>query len=250
MIKLEKITKSFGSTVALRQITFTAASGGTTILIGPSGCGKSTLIRLIVGLIHPDSGKIIIENTEITRNNIGLIRRKMGYVIQEGGLFPHLTASKNISLMADYLGWERIKTIKRIKDLSDLTKFPEKALTRFPAELSGGQRQRVSLMRALMLDPEILLLDEPLGALDPMIRFDLQTDLKSIFQKLKKTVIMVTHDLSEANFFGDHIILMRNGRIIQQGLLLDFQKEPAEDFVLKFVQAQRSSFLEGGRNRE
>ena len=250
MIKLENITKSFGSTVALRQITFTAASGGTTILIGPSGCGKSTLIRLIVGLIHPDSGKIIIENTEITRNNIGLIRRKMGYVIQEGGLFPHLTASKNISLMADYLGWERIKTIKRIKDLSDLTKFPEKALARFPAELSGGQRQRVSLMRALMLDPEILLLDEPLGALDPMIRFDLQTDLKSIFQKLKKTVIMVTHDLSEANFFGDHIILMRNGRIIQQGLLLDFQKEPAEDFVLKFVQAQRSSFLEGGRIRE
>ena len=250
MIKLENITKSFGSTVALRQITFTAASGGTTILIGPSGCGKSTLIRLIVGLIHPDSGKIIIENTEITRNNIGIIRRKMGYVIQEGGLFPHLTASKNISLMADYLGWERIKTIKRIKDLSDLTKFPEKALARFPAELSGGQRQRVSLMRALMLDPETLLLDEPLGALDPMIRFDLQTDLKSIFQKLKKTVIMVTHDLSEANFFGDHIILMRNGRIIQQGLLLDFQKEPAEDFVLKFVQAQRSSFLEGGRNRE
>jgi osmoprotectant transport system ATP-binding protein len=105
-------------------------------------------------------------------------------------------------------------------------------------------------MRALMLNPEILLLDEPLGALDPMIRFDLQTDLKSIFQKLKKTVIMVTHDLSEANFFGDHIILMRNGRIIQQGLLLDFQKEPAEDFVLKFVQAQRSSFLESGRNRE
>ena len=250
MIKLENITKSFGSTVALRQITFTAASGGTTILIGPSGCGKSTLIRLIVGLIHPDNGKIIIENTEITRNNFGLIRRKMGYVIQEGGLFPHLTASKNISLMADYLGWERIKTIKRIKDLSDLTKFPEKALARFPAELSGGQRQRVSLMRALMLDPETLLLDEPLGALDPMIRFDLQTDLKSIFQKLKKTVIMVTHDLSEANFFGDHIILMRNGRIIQQGLLLDFQKEPAEDFVLKFVQAQRSSFLEGGRIRE
>ncbi len=250
MIKLENITKSFGSTVALRQINFTAASGGTTILIGPSGCGKSTLIRLIVGLIHPDSGKIIIENTEITRNNIGIIRRKMGYVIQEGGLFPHLTASKNISLMADYLGWERIKTIKRIKDLSDLTKFPEKALTRFPAELSGGQRQRVSLMRALMLNPEILLLDEPLGALDPMIRFDLQTDLKSIFQMLKKTVIMVTHDLSEANFFGDHIILMRNGRIIQQGLLLDFQKEPAEDFVLKFVQAQRSSFLESGRNRE
>jgi len=250
LIKLENITKSFGSTVALRQINFTAASGGTTILIGPSGCGKSTLIRLIVGLIHPDSGKIIIENTEITRNNIGIIRRKMGYVIQEGGLFPHLTASKNISLMADYLGWERIKTIKRIKDLSDLTKFPEKALTRFPAELSGGQRQRVSLMRALMLNPEILLLDEPLGALDPMIRFDLQTDLKSIFQMLKKTVIMVTHDLSEANFFGDHIILMRNGRIIQQGLLLDFQKEPAEDFVLKFVQAQRSSFLESGRNRE
>jgi len=250
LIRLENITKFFGSTVALNKVNFKVAKGGTTILIGPSGCGKSTIIRLIIGLVNPDSGKIFIENREINRENTGLVRQKMGYVIQEGGLFPHLTARKNISIMADYLDWDKTITSQRVKELCDLTKFPEEALSRFPAELSGGQRQRVSLMRALMLDPEILLLDEPLGALDPMIRFDLQTDLKNIFKKLEKTVIMVTHDLNEANFFGDHIILMKNGRIIQEGLLLDFQKQPAEDFVLKFIQAQRSSFLEREGKRE
>ena len=248
MIKLENVTKTFGSTIALEQVNLNVSPGQTTVLIGPSGCGKSTFIRLMVGLIHPDSGRITIDNKEITDNNEESVRQKIGYVIQEGGLFPHLTANKNISLMANYLGWNRTAISQRVLELCQLTKFPSEALKRFPAELSGGQRQRVSLMRALMLDPEILLLDEPLGALDPMIRFDLQTDLKNIFQKLQKTVVMVTHDLSEANFFGDIIILMKKGKIIQQGLLRDFQQSPAEDFVLKFVQAQRQSFIENGRN--
>ena len=248
MIKIENVTKTFGSTIALEEVNLNVSPGQTTVLIGPSGCGKSTLIRLIVGLIHPDSGKISIDNNELTGNNEGSVRQTIGYVIQEGGLFPHLTAEKNISLMANYLGWNRTAISQRVIELCKLTKFPSEALNRFPAELSGGQRQRVSLMRALMLDPEILLLDEPLGALDPMIRFDLQTDLKNIFQKLQKTVVMVTHDLSEANFFGDIIILMKKGKIIQQGLLRDFQQSPAEDFVLKFVQAQRQSFIENGRN--
>jgi osmoprotectant transport system ATP-binding protein len=248
LIKLENVTKTFGSTIALEEVNLNVSPGQTTVLIGPSGCGKSTLIRLIVGLIHPDSGKITIDNNELTGNNEGSVRQTIGYVIQEGGLFPHLTAEKNISLMANYLGWNRTAISQRVIELCKLTKFPSEALNRFPAELSGGQRQRVSLMRALMLDPEILLLDEPLGALDPMIRFDLQTDLKNIFQKLQKTVVMVTHDLSEANFFGDIIILMKKGKIIQQGLLRDFQQSPAEDFVLKFIQAQRQSFIENGRN--
>jgi osmoprotectant transport system ATP-binding protein len=248
LIKLEDVTKTFGSTVALEQVSLNISPGQITVLIGPSGCGKSTLIRLMVGLIHPDSGKITIDNKELTGKNEGSVRQKIGYVIQEGGLFPHLTANKNISLMANYLGWNRTAISQRVIELCKLTKIPSEALNRFPAELSGGQRQRVSLMRALMLDPQILLFDEPLGALDPMIRFDLQTDLKNIFQKLQKTVVMVTHDLSEANFFGDIIILIKKGKIIQQGLLSDFQQSPAEDFVLKFVQAQRQSFIENGRN--
>ena len=164
----------------------------------------------------------------------------MGYVIQDGGLFPHLTAEKNVSLLADYIGWTKDKIDERIKELSVLTKFPVNGLERYPAELSGGQKQRVSLMRALMLDPKILLLDEPLGALDPLIRYELQDDLKKIFQKLKKTVILVTHDLTEAGFFGDKIVLMMDGKIIQTGTIEELIKKPANDFVTKFITAQRA----------
>ena len=164
----------------------------------------------------------------------------MGYVIQEGGLFPHLTAQENVSLVARHIGWNRDRIRNRIGELCELTKFPVDALDRFPAQISGGQKQRVSLMRALMLDPDILLLDEPLGALDPLIRFELQTDLKEVFQILGKTVVMVTHDIGEAGFFEDTIILLRDGRIMQQGTLSDLVKKPADPFVTLFIKAQRS----------
>ncbi|MGH7889338.1 MAG: ATP-binding cassette domain-containing protein, partial [Thermodesulfobacteriota bacterium] len=170
------------------------------------------------------------------------LRQRMGYVIQEGGLFPHLTAQENVSLVASHIGWNRDRIQERVAELCDLTKFPVDALDRFPAQISGGQKQRVSLMRALMLDPDILLLDEPLGALDPLIRFELQTDLKEVFQILGKTVVMVTHDIGEAGFFEDTIILLRDGRIMQQGTLLDLVKKPADPFVTLFIKAQRSPF--------
>ena len=143
-------------------------------------------------------------------------------------------------MLAEYIKWDKEKIYERVKELSELTKFPIDGLDRFPAELSGGQKQRVSLMRALMLDPKILLLDEPLGALDPLIRYELQEDLKKIFQKLKKTVILVTHDLSEAGFFGDKIVLMMDGKIIQIGKIQDLIKNPASEFVTKFITAQRA----------
>ena len=162
----------------------------------------------------------------------------MGYVIQDGGLFPHLTARGNVTLMARYIGWSEEKVAARIHELSELTQFPEDGLDRYPAQLSGGQRQRVSLMRALMLDPEVLLLDEPLGALDPMIRAELQRDLAEIFRSLGKTVVLVTHDLPEAGFFGDRVVLLREGTIVQSGAFPDLVSRPASPFVEAFVQAQ------------
>lgn len=246
MIRLNSIQKSFTNVPALKHIQLSVPTGKTTVLIGPSGCGKSTLIRLIVGLIPSDSGQIFIEGEEFSRQSILNIRRKIGYVIQEGGLFPHISARRNISLMARYLGWPQAKIDQRIHDLAQLSKFPTEALERFPVQLSGGQQQRVSLMRALMLDPPILLLDEPLGALDPMIRYELQEDLKHIFASLHKTVLMVTHDLAEASYFADHIVLMNRGSIVQQGQVSDLFLKPTDTFVTKFIQAQRAIHDCGG----
>lgn len=238
-IQLKNISKKYDTLQALNNINLNFEEGKTTVLIGPSGCGKSTLIRIIIGLIKNDSGKVVIDNEELSVSNLSLIRKKMGYVIQDGGLFPHLTAKKNVSLLAEYLGWEKNKIEKRILELSDLTKFPLTGLNRFPPELSGGQQQRVSIMRALMLEPKILLLDEPLGALDPLIRFNLQEDLKNIFIELKKTVILVTHDMNEAGYFGDIIVLLKDGNIIQVGSIVDLIKNPKDKFVTDFINAQR-----------
>jgi osmoprotectant transport system ATP-binding protein len=213
--------------------------GKTTVLIGPSGCGKSTLMRLIIGLIEPDDGKIEFDGAQITNDNIDNIRHRIGYVIQEGGLFPHLTSRANVLLMARQLGKDPAESHQRLVELCKLTRFAEALLPRYPTELSGGQRQRVSLMRALMLSPELLLLDEPLGALDPLVRAALQKDLKEIFADLKQTALLVTHDLAEAAYLGDAIVLMNEGRIVQQGSIADLRDKPATDFVTEFINAQR-----------
>lgn len=239
-IELKQINKSYEDVKALSDISLNIEEGKTTVLIGSSGSGKSTLIRIIIGLIKKDSGKVIIDNRETFPADLLDVRKQVGYVIQDGGLFPHLTARKNVSLIAEYVGWAKDKIDRRLTELSMLTKFPLDGLERYPAELSGGQKQRVSLMRALMLDPKILLLDEPLGALDPLIRYDLQEDLKKIFKELKKTVVLVTHDLSEAGFFGDKIVLLMNGKIIQTGTIEDLIKRPKNEFVTKFITAQRA----------
>jgi osmoprotectant transport system ATP-binding protein len=160
-------------------------------------------------------------------------------MIQDGGLFPHLTARQNVTLAAPFRGWTEDRICARVAELAERTRFPADALDRYPAQLSGGQRQRVGLMRALMTDPDVLLLDEPLGALDPMIRFDLQDDLRSVFRLLGKTVVLVTHDLHEADFFADEIVLMRAGRIEQRGSAAALVAAPASSFVSRFVRAQR-----------
>ena len=239
MIELSGVSKAFGRTTALQSIDVVVAPEKTTVLIGPSGCGKSTVLRLMIGLIRPDNGTVRLQGAEVTPEVVLAVRQRMGYVIQEGGLFPHLTARQNITLMARHLTWDAGRIELRLEELSELTQFPTASLQRFPVQLSGGQRQRVSLMRALMLDPDVLLLDEPLGSLDPMMRSEMQAELKNIFRQLGKTVVMVTHDMAEAAFFGDCIVLMRAGAIIQQGTLHDLINAPGDPFVTNFINAQR-----------
>jgi osmoprotectant transport system ATP-binding protein len=201
----------------------------------------------MTGLLTPDAGVISFEEQPIAPGRLGAMRRRMGYVIQDGGLFPHLTGLANVTLMARHLGWGRERIRQRVEELSALARLSPGLLSRYPSEISGGQRQRVSLMRALMLDADVLLLDEPLAALDPMVRAELQDDLAGIFRRLNKTVVLVTHDINEAAFFADQIILMREGRVVQVGTASDLFDRPAEAFVTQFVRAQQARIAAGAQ---
>ena len=241
LVQLLGVSKTFGGTTAFHPTDLAFQPGLTTALIGPSGCGKSTLLRLIIALLTPDSGRVIFDRATVNEASAQEIRRRVGYVIQEGGLFPHLTARANVLLMSQHLGRPAPEMEARLEELCALSQFPRAALDRYPTELSGGQRQRVSLMRALMLAPQVLLLDEPLGALDPLVRSALQRDLKEIFSRLKQTAILVTHDMGEAAYLADEIVLMNEGRIVQRGSAADLRDRPASEFVTDFINAQRSA---------
>ncbi|MDB6108779.1 MAG: ATP-binding cassette protein [Pedosphaera sp.] len=243
MIQLQGVSKHFGPVVALNPTDLNFEERQTTVLIGPSGCGKSTILRLIIGLLEPSTGRIRFDGTFIAPETILQLRRRMGYVIQEGGLFPHLTARQNILLLPTHLGRPREEMQSRLVELSELARLPQDSLSRYPMELSGGQRQRVSLIRALMLKPDVLLLDEPLAALDPMVRASLQTELKAVFQHLKQTVVLVTHGMAEAAYLGDKIVLLRQGSIVQAGTFADLRDRPVDSFVSEFINAQRRLVL-------
>jgi len=239
MFALCGTSKVYAGRPALGPLTLELPAGRTTVLIGPSGCGKSTLLRLLIGLVEPDAGEVLFDGRPVTPATARAVRLRVGYVIQDGGLFPHLTARGNVTLMARHLGRDRAWIAGRVSELADLTRFPKDGLDRYPSQLSGGQRQRVGLMRALMLNPDALLLDEPLGALDPIVRADLQAELREVFRALGKTVVLVTHDLGEAAFFADRVVLLRDGRVVQEGSPADLWRRPADPFVTRFVQAQR-----------
>lgn len=235
---LKEVSKCYDHHQGLESTTLIIEDGKTTTLIGPSGCGKSTLLRLIVGLMQPTSGQIFFDDEEVTEKSIPFLRRKIGYVIQEGGLFPHLNVKNNITIAAKFLKYPPNLIQQRIDFLCDLVQLPKAILDAYPLQLSGGERQRVSLMRALMLDPNYILLDEPFAALDPITRFELQQHLKQIFSYLRKTAILVTHDMREASFLGNEIVLMRLGKIVQKGSFEELKHHPAESFVTNFIQAQ------------
>jgi osmoprotectant transport system ATP-binding protein len=236
-VELRGAAKRYDHFEALKPTTLSLGTG-VSVLLGPTGCGKSTLLRLLTGLSRPSAGEVLLWGEPLTPRTLAPLRRRIGYVIQEGGLFPHLTAAANVTLAARYFGWEARRIAQRLDELIALTHLPADAMDRFPAQLSGGQRQRVSLMRALMLGPELILLDEPLGALDPMIRAELRAELRDIFARLGQTVVLVTHDLVEAEFFADRVILLKEGAVVQQGRFADLIERPADDFVVRFVRAQ------------
>lgn len=240
MFEFISVSKSYGKKLVLFDVDLTIPRNLTTVLIGPSGSGKSTLLGIMSGLLEPESGEILFDGSPVSQKALPMIRRRLGYVIQDGGLFPHLTGLANAALMARHLGWNENRIAARVRELADLTRLPFDVLGRYPNEMSGGQRQRVSLIRALMLEPEVLLLDEPLGALDPMIRASLQHDLLAIFRRLRKTVALVTHDLAEAAFFADQIVLMHEGHLVQKGNLNDLMHNPVTPFVTEFVRAQQN----------
>jgi osmoprotectant transport system ATP-binding protein len=238
MVTLEGVEKRFGKRIVVSSITLTVPAHTSIALLGPSGCGKSTLLRLLLGLLWPDGGRITVAGTLVTPESATRVRRQVGYVIQDGGLFPHLTARDNAALLARHLGWARERVDARLAELGELVRLDRATLARFPAELSGGERQRVGIMRALMLDPPVLLLDEPMGALDPMVRARLQRDLKRIFAELEKTVVLVTHSLDEAAYLGDEVVLMREGHIVERGTMHDLERS-SDAFTREFVEAQR-----------
>jgi len=238
VIALREVTKRFGATVALDSVSLHVPPGATHVLLGSSGSGKSTVLRLILGLAAPDAGTVVVDGTVVDAGSRDRLVARMGYVVQDGGLYPHLTAVDNVTLAADAQGWPRGRIAARVAELAGMAGLDAATLGRYPRELSGGQRQRVGLMRALMLDPPVLLLDEPLGALDPIVRAELQDQLGHLFATLAKTVVLVTHDIREAARLGRTITLMTAGRVVQHGTFADLVERPAAPFVTQFLTAQ------------
>jgi osmoprotectant transport system ATP-binding protein len=247
MITLRSVTKRFGERAALDDVSVEFRSRATHVVLGSSGSGKSTILRLILGLLAPDAGEVAVDGIPVApATRAGLLQR-MGWVVQEGGLYPHLTTHQNVGLAAEPQGWPRERVRARVARLAEMVGFDEATLRLYPRQLSVGQRQRASLMRALMLDPPVLLLDEPLGALDPIVRADLQAQLGQLFQDLGKTVLFVTHDIREAMILGETVTLMTAGRVVQHGTFGDLLRRPADAFVSAFLKAQALPPLGAGR---
>jgi osmoprotectant transport system ATP-binding protein len=241
MIELDGVSRFFGAEVAVDDISLTIPDGSLCVLVGTSGCGKSTTLRMINRLIEHSAGEIRIDGHQIRRFNEQKLRRRIGYAIQNTGLFPHWTVARNIGVVPRLLKWDHAAIDRRVRELMALLglAFDEFA-NKYPHQLSGGQAQRVGVARALAADPGILLMDEPFGALDPITRANLQTELLRIQSHIRKTIVFVTHDMDEALRLADHIVVMRAGRIVQQGPPHQILADPADDFVETLV---------GGRDR-
>ena len=241
MIELENVRKVYsapggGEVVAVDNVSFTVSSGETLCLIGTSGCGKTTSLKLINRLIEPSAGTIRVGGEDVRRLDVIRLRRRMGYVVQKGGLFPHLTVARNVGLLCALEGWPKERTRLRVEALLELVNLPpEQFADRYPRELSGGQRQRVGVARALALDPDYILMDEPFGALDPLTREQIHVEFEGLKTKVEKTIVMVTHDMAEAFRLGDRVAIMDEGRVVQIGTEEDVRRRPANAFVAAFL---------------
>ena len=240
MLALQNIHKRFAGKTVLDDVSLTVTEGATHALIGSSGSGKTTLLRITLGLIPFDQGYVRINNQALLSFSRSAWADRIGYVPQDGGLFPHLSGLDNVLLIARLRGWSAARITSRLEEMTTLVDLDETILARYPHELSGGQRGRVAIMRAAFIDPPVLLLDEPMGALDPLVRRDLQQELKAIFRRLNKTVVIVTHDLSEAVFLAERITLLHQGRVIQTGSYQELLTQPADLFVSLFISAHPS----------
>jgi osmoprotectant transport system ATP-binding protein len=239
MIKVERLSKYFGNIKAVDDISFEVNAQENLILLGTSGCGKTTTLKMINRLIEPTGGKIFIDGKNILEQSPEVLRRGIGYVLQNNGLFPHYTVSENIAIVPQLLNWDKKQIEKRVAELLEKLHLSADYLNVYPNELSGGQQQRVGLARALVADPAVLLMDEPFGALDNVTRSKIQQEFKALDELKRKTIIMVTHDVQEAFELGDRICLMDKGKIIQDGTPSELLFKPVNDFVKGFLQEQR-----------
>ncbi len=245
MIQLKNINKTYpNGVIAVEDVSFQVSKGQICCVIGTSGCGKTTILKMINRLIEPSQGQIFLDNINVAKIDPVQLRRSIGYVIQKGGLLPHMTIIENMTLMGKVVKKLKDKTFQKAVELLELVGLPvQKYGNRYPAELSGGQQQRVCIARAIMNDPPVLLMDEPFGALDPITRSHLHKELLSINRKLHKTIMIVTHDLQEAFLLGSEIILMNQGKIIQKGTKADFINNPANAFAKEFVESQLEGYV-------
>ena len=241
-IRLEGVSKVYADgTVGVAELDLTFAAGELTVLVGPSGCGKTTTMKMINRLIEPSTGRILLDGEDVTRVDPDQLRRRIGYVIQSIGLFPHQSVRANIGTVPRLLGWDKQRTRTRVDELMEIVGLdPAVHGDRYPAQLSGGQRQRVGVARALAADPPLLLMDEPFGAIDPITRSRLQEEFRHLQQQLGKTVIFVTHDIDEALKLGDHIAVLRPGGVLAQyATPEELVRSPADAFVEEFVGVDR-----------
>ncbi|MYL28447.1 MULTISPECIES: ABC transporter ATP-binding protein [Halobacillus] len=245
MITFTNVSKTYpDGTTALKNINLEVEEGELLTLIGPSGCGKTTTMKMINRLIHPTDGTITIHNKDIKDYNIHELRWNIGYVLQEIALFPHMTIEENIAIVPEMKKWKKKDVSGRIDELMQMVGLdPEKHRKRKPSELSGGQQQRVGVIRALAADPDIILMDEPFSALDPISREQLQKDIRNLQQEIKKTIVFVTHDMDEALALGDRVCLMKEGGIVQVDTPQNFILHPADDFVRDFIGGRKSPWL-------
>lgn len=239
MIKVQKLSKHFGKVKAVDEISFEVKEHENLILLGTSGSGKTTTLKMINRLIEPSSGNISIDGKNIFEQSPEILRRGIGYVLQNNGLFPHYTVAENIAIVPQLLKWDKKRTEKRVAELLEKLHLTKDHLNVYPNELSGGQQQRVGLARALVADPAVLLMDEPFGALDNVTRSKIHAEFKALDELKRKTIIMVTHDVQEAFELGDHICLMDQGKIVQDGTPVDLLFKPKSDFVKEFLKEQR-----------
>jgi osmoprotectant transport system ATP-binding protein len=239
MIKVEQLSKSFGRVKAVDGISFDVNEGENLILLGTSGCGKTTTLKMINRLIEPTGGRVFINGQDILEQSPETLRRGIGYVLQNNGLFPHYTVSENIAIVPQLLRWDKKQIEKRVAALLEKLHLGKEYLHVYPRELSGGQQQRVGLARALVADPPVLLMDEPFGALDNVTRSKIHAEFLALDELKRKTIIMVTHDVQEAFELGDRICMMDKGKIVQSGTPAELLFHPKNDFVRGFLQEQR-----------